>query len=306
MHWLLAGKQGRGFGYAPTCGVEPREIKKYGRKPLPQQSPARVGFKHIQAVGGFRTLAQTQAFRERAQISSAVAADAKEVLGEAEPGLLAQRFAEDAKETERLQPVFPVSIAIADKNPMVLRALEALLTRDRRFNLVLMESDGTQFLSKLAKYPVRLGVIGWELPPLRAPEILQALARRPGAPKIVVYSGTSNPGAPAETLRLGGAGFVSKLSPPERLLEVFAAVAAGDMVFPFVGIHSSRPDPMMSLTQRERDLLAALESGQSNAQLAREFGVSVNTVKFHLRNLFGKLAVRNRTQAICLYLESQR
>jgi two-component system, NarL family, nitrate/nitrite response regulator NarP len=204
------------------------------------------------------------------------------------------------------QPVFPVNIAIADKNPMVLRALEALLTRDRRFNLLLMTSDGAHFLNSLSDCPVSLGVIGWELPPLLAPDILQALAKRPAAPKIVVYSGTKNPGAPAETLRLGGAGFVSKLSPPERLLEVFAAVAAGDMVFPFVDIHKARPDPLMSLTHRERDLLAALESGQSNAQLAREFGVSINTVKFHLRNLFGKLDVRNRTQAICLYLETKR
>ncbi len=189
---------------------------------------------------------------------------------------------------------------------MVLRALEALLAMDRRFNLLLKASDGAHFLSSLAHLPVSLGVIGWELPPIRATEILQALAKRPARPKIVVYSSTKDATAPAETLRLGGAGFVSKLSPPERLLEVFAAVAAGDMVFPFVDIHKVRPDPLTSLTHRERDLLAALESGQSNAQLARDFGVSINTVKFHLRNLFGKLDVRNRTQAICLYLETRR
>jgi two-component system nitrate/nitrite response regulator NarP len=78
------------------------------------------------------------------------------------------------------------------------------------------------------------------------------------------------------------------------------------MVFPFVDIQKVRPNPLKSLTHRERDLLAALETGRSNAQLAREFGVSINTVKFHLRNLFGKLDVRNRTQAICLYLETKR
>ncbi len=222
------------------------------------------------------------------------------------PGQYAARFESGGDFAIRAQASLPVNIAVADKNPMVLRALEALLTRDSRFNLLLTTSDGTQFLSSLARHPVSLGVIGWELPPLRAPEILQALARRASAPKIVVYSGTRNPAAPAETLRLGGAGFVSKLSPPERLLEVFAAVAAGDMVFPFVDIHKAKPDPITTLTHRERDLLAALESGQSNAQLAREFGVSVNTVKFHLRNLFGKLDVRNRTQAICLYLETRR
>ena len=166
-----------------------------------------------------------------------------------------------------MQSIFPVNIAVADKNPMVLRALEALLTPDRRFNLLLMASDGAHFLSSLAHLPVSLGVIGWELPPLRATEILQALAKRPAPPKIVVYSGTKDTTAPAETLRLGGAGFVSKLSPPERLLEVFAAVAAGDMVFPFVDIHKVRPDPLTSLTHRERDLLAALETGQSNGSV---------------------------------------
>jgi two-component system nitrate/nitrite response regulator NarP len=216
------------------------------------------------------------------------------------------RFGSGAEPCGRLQTIFPVNIAIADKNPMVLSALEALLTRDRRFNLLLIASDGVHFLNSLVHLPVSLGVIGWELPPIRAPEILQALAKRPDSPKVVVYSGTRDAAAPAETLRLGGAGFVSKLSPPERLLEVFAAVAAGDMVFPFADIHKVRPNPLTSLTHRERDLLAALETGRSNAQLAREFGVSINTVKFHLRNLFGKLDVRNRTQAICLYLETRR
>jgi two-component system, NarL family, nitrate/nitrite response regulator NarP len=261
---------------------------------LAQESSARIGARNTQ-------LNLTQSYRERASLVRDV--PVVEAVVAHDSCLMAEQFAASSELDERVQPIFPVSIAIADKNPMVLRALEALLTDDSRFNLLLKESDGTRFLNSLAHHPVRLGVIGWELPPLRAPDILQALARRPGSPKIVVYSGTRNPAAPAETWRLGGAGFVSKLSPPERLLEVFAAVAAGDMVFPF---HRARPDPIMSLTHRERDLLVALETGQSNAQLAREFGVSVNTVKFHLRNLFGKLNVRNRTQAICLYLETKR
>jgi two-component system, NarL family, nitrate/nitrite response regulator NarP len=270
---------------------------------LAQESSTRIGAK--QTVDGLR------ARSSRGHIPQAigVSLNANEMTGDSNHGNLGQidaRFGREAGPVGRLQSIFPVNIAIADKNPMVLRALEALLTLDRRFNLMLVASDGAHFLSSLAHLPVSLGVIGWELPPIRATEILQALAKHPAPPKIVVYSSTKDTTAPAETLRLGGAGFVSKRSPPERLLEVFAAVAAGDMVFPFVDIHKVRPDPLTSLTHRERDLLAALETGQSNAQLAREFGVSINTVKFHLRNLFGKLDVRNRTQAICLYLETKR
>jgi len=104
-------------------------------------------------------------------------------------------------------------------------------------------------------------------------------------------------------LQLGGAGFVSKRAPPERLLDVLAAVAAGDMVFPFVDIRKMRSDPLENLTLRERSLLSALGSGHTNSQLAKDFGVSINTIKFHLRNLFEKLEVRNRAQAIALFLE---
>jgi len=78
------------------------------------------------------------------------------------------------------------------------------------------------------------------------------------------------------------------------------------MVFPFADIHKVQQGPLTSLIHRERDLLAALESGQSNIQLAREFGVRINTVKFHLPNLFGELDVRDWTPAICLYLETKR
>ncbi len=274
---------------------------------MAQESSTRIGAKQIQTVDGLRVLARSS----RGHIPQAigVSPNTNEMTGDSNHGNLGQmdtRFGREAGPVGRLQSIFPVNIAIADKNPMVLRALEALLTLDRRFNLMLMASDGVHFLSSLVHLPVSLGVIGWELPPIRATEILQALAKRPAPPKIVVYSSTKDTTAPAETLRLGGAGFVSKRSPPERLLEVFAAVAAGDMVFPFMDIHKVRPDPLTSLTHRERGLLAALETGQSNAQLARELGVSINTVKFHLRNLFGKLDVRNRTQAICLYLETKR
>jgi two-component system, NarL family, nitrate/nitrite response regulator NarP len=75
------------------------------------------------------------------------------------------------------------------------------------------------------------------------------------------------------------------------------------MVFPFVDIRKMRADPLENLTLRERSLLSALGSGQTNNQLAKEFGVSINTIKFHLRNLFEKLEVRNRAQAIAMFLE---
>ena len=73
------------------------------------------------------------------------------------------------------------------------------------------------------------------------------------------------------------------------------------MVFPFVDVRDLNRDPVESLTGRERALLAALARGLNNKALAAEFSISVNTVKFHLRNLYDKLSVTSRAQAIAFY-----
>jgi two-component system nitrate/nitrite response regulator NarP len=52
------------------------------------------------------------------------------------------------------------------------------------------------------------------------------------------------------------------------------------------------------------EVLADLASGRTNKQIARDLGGSLNTIKFHVRNLYQKLAVNSRGQAIALYLKS--
>ena len=66
------------------------------------------------------------------------------------------------------------------------------------------------------------------------------------------------------------------------------------MVFPFLDVRSLKSDPMEQLSPRERSLLEALSKGRTNRELAQEFDITINTVKFHLSNLFEKLGVRNR------------
>ncbi len=80
-------------------------------------------------------------------------------------------------------------------------------------------------------------------------------------------------------------------------MEVVLAVADGRMVFPFTDLREFQDSPLAGLSAREREFLAALAAGHTNAQLAAEFGVSLNTVKFHLKNMYAKLQVDNRTQA---------
>ncbi|MGI9480865.1 MAG: response regulator transcription factor [Hyphomicrobiales bacterium] len=84
-----------------------------------------------------------------------------------------------------------------------------------------------------------------------------------------------------------------------------AAIAGGQMVFPFLDVRESSHDPTAHLTAREKTLLEELATGKTNKQLAAQFTISVNTVKFHLSNLFDKLNVHNRSEAVAFYYASK-
>jgi len=105
----------------------------------------------------------------------------------------------------------------------------------------------------------------------------------------------------------GGAwGFVSKTEEPAVLLEAVMSVARGRLSLPYVDIDLLNHDPLEGLTAREKELLAALANGWSNLQIAARTGISRNTVKYHLKNLYDKLGVSNRAAAVALFMSVQR
>ncbi len=152
---------------------------------------------------------------------------------------------------------------------------------------------------------VDVGIIDWTLPVLGGERLVDLLRSREGSPRIVVYAHGDNPDIPRRAMAAGAAGYCARSKSPEYLLDAVASVADGGMVFPFVDVRELRDDPMRSLTRRERALLASLSQGRTNKELADDLGISVNTAKFHLRNLFEKLSVRNRAQAVAYYYASQ-
>jgi two-component system nitrate/nitrite response regulator NarP len=199
-----------------------------------------------------------------------------------------------------------IDVVVADKSPLVVTALKALLAADKRFNLLATASDGGRFLDAVGSLRFDVGIIGWDMPFKGGRDVLEALKGREDGPRVVIYTGEGDPAVPREAMTLGAAAFCSKGDPPERLLDVVAAVADGSMVFPYLDLSKTRDDPLAALTGREHELLAALGSGRTNAELARALGISTNTVKFHLRNLFDKIGVRNRAQAVALWAERPR
>lgn len=197
------------------------------------------------------------------------------------------------------------SIIIADSNTLMLQALSDLFERDRRFSLMATSKTAEGFLETCLRVPVDLGVVEWTIPQLGAERLLGILRDSPNAPRIIVYAASNDQDVPRRAMAAGAAAFCHRDAPQEQLLDIAATVAMGRMVFPFMDVRALKRDPRASLTEREKTMLAALAKGRTNTELATDLGISINTVKFHLRNLYEKLDLKNRSQAIAFFYSNE-
>jgi two-component system nitrate/nitrite response regulator NarP len=198
------------------------------------------------------------------------------------------------------------SVIIADPNTIMLQALSDMFERDRRFSLVATSKTAEGFLESCLRLPVDIGIVDWTIPDLGGERLLSILRDRPHCPRIIVYAAGGDADVPRRAMAAGAAGYCTHDAPEAQLLDVALAVASGRMVFPYMDVRGLKRDPRENLTDREKTMLAALAKGRTNTELAAELGISINTVKFHLRNLYDKMDFKNRAQAIAFYYASDK
>ncbi len=195
----------------------------------------------------------------------------------------------------------PIEVVLADPNPLILSAMSEKFSVDPRFSLVSTVVNAESFISTVMRLPVDLGIVCWNLPQLGGEKVIEVLRDHPTAPKILIYSQNISNDVPRRAMMAGAAGYCAKDQTVEELMTTSVSVAQGKMVFPFMDVRDLQADPLFLLTKREKIMLQSLANGMTNKELAEHFKISVNTVKFHLSNLYEKLEVRNRAQAIAFY-----
>lgn len=198
----------------------------------------------------------------------------------------------------------PVRIVLADSNPLILSAMTEIFDSDPQFSLIATTTSAEGFLSTVMRIPVDVGIIDWTLPALGGAKLMEVLREQSQAPRLVVYSEPTGD-RPRLAMAAGAAGFAPRSSGAEGLLKTCLDVAGGKMVFPFLDVRELAQDPIQQLSKRERVILESLSKGLTNKELATELEISTNTIKFHLSNLYEKLNVKNRSQAIAFYYSSR-
>jgi DNA-binding NarL/FixJ family response regulator len=131
--------------------------------------------------------------------------------------------------------------------------------------------------------------------------VLAELQRRKLAARCVIFSNDHDTAILKQCVRLGVQGFCYQFDDPCIIFDTMIAVAHGRICIPYVDVSRINETPLSKLTPRERELLAVLADGWTNLQIAARTGISENTVKYHLKNLYDKLDVRNRAMAVALF-----
>lgn len=207
-----------------------------------------------------------------------------------------------------------IRIVIADDHPLVRRGLAEALAEIVGAPGDIVEVGSLAGAEQaLADRGADLLLLDLRMPGMNGLAGLEALrARHPSVPVLVV-SATEDPAIIHQVMSLGASGFLPKSSPVGAIGEAVAAILAGDLWLPdapaapaaelggevagdFAAIAPG--DPELDLTPQQRRVLALLTDGKPNKQIAFELAVTEATVKAHLSQIFRKLGVHSRTQAV--------
>ncbi|MEQ1954682.1 response regulator transcription factor [Mesorhizobium sp. CN2-181] len=196
-----------------------------------------------------------------------------------------------------------LKVVLVESSTLIVLALQNLISHDPRFQLVESLTSGGTFIAGLSEGRLNCDVIlvGWQLIDMDAGEVLIELQRTNAAARIVVFCNENNVNILKRCVRLGAQGFCYQFGDPDVLLDTLLAVAKDRICIPRIDLGCVDESPLSQLTVREHELLAALSDGWSNFQIAARTGISENTVKYHLKNLYDKLGVRNRAMAVSVF-----
>ncbi|NAZ87783.1 response regulator [Kineococcus indalonis] len=207
-----------------------------------------------------------------------------------------------------------VRVALVDDEPLIRSGLAAVVGAEPDLLVVGEAGDGAQVLDLVARTAPDVVLMDVRMPGLDGIAATRALVRARSAARVLVLTTFSNDEHVLDALVAGADGFLLKRSTPEEVLHGIRTVARGEsLLFPDavrdlvrrqVRGTGARAARLERLTAREREVLRLVAAGLSNAEIATELVVGVETVRTHVAAVLAKTGTRDRTQAVVLAYRS--
>lgn len=198
-----------------------------------------------------------------------------------------------------------IRVVIADDHP-VFRAGLRMLLEDSGLDVVGEAADGNEALTVVLREDPDVALLDLQMPGLTGVEVTRRL-RQECAAAVLVLTMVETDEMVLAAIRAGARGYLLKGAGQEEIERAVRSVVSGEVVYGagvaqrVLGFLTGGTGEVMlfpELSAREREVLVILADGRSNGEIARQLFVSEKTVRNHVTNIFTKLGVTDRAQAV--------
>lgn len=197
-----------------------------------------------------------------------------------------------------------IRVMLVDDHPPFRIGMRVLLEQHSEIQVVAEADTGRAALEQLAASQPTVVVLDCQLPDSDGPTVAQAIQARLPMVRLLALSAYDDLKYIRGLLAAGALGYLLKNEAPETIVAAVQTVAAGRTYFSatvaaqFAQLARREDLPVEAPTAREQEVLQQLAKGLTNAQIAHTLGIAERTVRFHIENLFSRLQVDNRVEAV--------
>jgi len=184
-------------------------------------------------------------------------------------------------------------VLIVDDHEVVHWGLRALLSSQEWVERCLVASTAATALEMTERYEPHVALIDLFLGDASGAELCREVRKRSPITNVLLFSGSGRMSA-AAARAAGASGFVSKGLGARDVMSAIRVIGLGGQVFG----EDASGEEAQQLTEREREVLSLVATGATNREIAAQLHLSPHTVKDYTRNVFRKLEVRNRAEAV--------
>lgn len=191
-----------------------------------------------------------------------------------------------------------IRVMIADDHPPMRMGLIALINSQPSMTVIAEAADGEEAIEVYDDVIPDIALMDLRMPGMGGAEAILAIKKRHPKAKVIVLSTYDSDEDIHRAIQSGADSYILKDMPIEEIAETVRLVFEGDNSLPdIVKKRLAERSQREQVTEREREVLEALIKGRSNKEIATSLSISDETVKSHLKALFLKLKVRDRTEA---------
>jgi DNA-binding NarL/FixJ family response regulator len=197
----------------------------------------------------------------------------------------------------------PIRVFSVDDHPLLREGIAAVIKSQPDMTLVASARSGREAIKRYREYRPDVTLMDLRLPDVSGIDAMIAIRAEFPDARVMMLTTFDGDVETARALQAGARGYVLKSLPPRELAEAIRDVHAGrKRIAADVAAHLAEHMGEERLTLRERDVLTRVAGGLRNRDIGEDLAITEETVKVHMRNIFGKLSARDRTEAVTIAL----